>query len=103
MLFDNTEKAYSLKSNYDLKKALIIFKLISNKRSVNIGSRLVNLFNRLNLSVNFLFKETVFKQGVKRIHGFDSRASQAQFNIRSRALTAKTAPSMGYRPGITNL
>ena len=62
MLFDNTKRAFSLKSNYDLKKALIIFKLISNKRIVNLGSRIVNLLKNLNLSVNFLFKETIFKQ-----------------------------------------
>ena len=62
MLFDNTKRAFSLKSNYDLKKALIIFKLISNKRLVNLGSRIVNLLKNLNLSVNFLFKETIFKQ-----------------------------------------
>tara|TARA_B100000945_G_scaffold268075_1_gene228441 strand:- start:555 stop:1715 length:1161 start_codon:yes stop_codon:yes gene_type:complete len=62
MLFDNTKRAFQLKSNYDLKKALIIFKLISSKRLVSIGSRLVYFLNRINMSINFLFKETVFKQ-----------------------------------------
>ena len=62
MLFDNTKRAFHLKTDYDLKKALIIFKLISSKRLVNIGSRLVYFLYRINMSINFLFKETVFKQ-----------------------------------------
>ena len=62
MLFDNTKRAFQHKSDYDLKKALIIFKLISSKRLVDIGSRLVYFLNKLNMSINFLFKETIFKQ-----------------------------------------
>ena len=62
MLFDNTKRAFHLKSDYDLKKALIIFKLISSKKLVSIGSRLVYFLNKINMSINFLFKETVFKQ-----------------------------------------
>ena len=62
MLFDNTKRAFQYKSDYDLKKALIIFKLISSKRLVSIGSRLVYFFNKLNMSINFLLKETIFKQ-----------------------------------------
>jgi len=62
MLFDNTEKAYSLKSNSDLNKSLMIFKLMANKNLVKLGSIFANILIKLNLSVNFIFKETVFKQ-----------------------------------------
>ena len=62
MLFDNTKRAFHLKTDYDLKKALIIFKLISSKRLVSIGSRLVYFLYKINMSINFLFKDTVFKQ-----------------------------------------
>ena len=62
MLFDNTKRAFHLKTDYDLKKALIIFKLISSKRLVKIGSCLVYFLNRINMSIHFLFRETIFKQ-----------------------------------------
>lgn len=86
MLFENTQKAYSLQSNHDLKKALIIFKLISNKKLVNLGSSLVNLFIKLNLSVNFLFKKTVFKQfcaGVNKQETLDIVKKLSNCNIYS--------------------
>jgi len=86
MLFDNTKRAFQLKSNYDLKKAFIIFKLISSKRLVSIGSRLVYFLNKLNLSINFLFKETVFKQfcaGINKQETLDIVEKLSNSNIHS--------------------
>ena len=59
MLFDNTKRAFHLKTDYDLKKALIIFKLISSKRLVSIGSRLVYFLYKINMSINFLFNKPI--------------------------------------------
>ena len=38
MLLDNTENGFILKSNFELKKAYFLFKIISNRALTNIGS-----------------------------------------------------------------
>ncbi|NAS30523.1 proline dehydrogenase [Flavobacteriaceae bacterium R38] len=61
-IFDNTEVAFSLKSNSDLKKAHFLFKSIANPQLVKIGTGLTNFSLRVGLPVQGIIKKTIFKQ-----------------------------------------
>ena len=54
MLFDNTKIGFDLKSDFELKRALFLFKVISNSTLTKIGTSLLKLYS----SIWFLF----FKQ-----------------------------------------
>ena len=62
MLLDNTKNGFSLKSNFELKKAYFLFKIISNKSLTNIGKKALEFSLKLRLPVLFLVKGTVFEQ-----------------------------------------
>ena len=62
MLFDNTQKAYHLKSDKQLKKAYYLFQLISNQTLVSLGSWFAKIALKLKLPVAPIFKATVFSQ-----------------------------------------
>jgi len=62
MLLDNTKNGFSLKSNFELKKAYFLFKIISNKSLTNIGKKVLELCLKLRLPILFLVKGTVFEQ-----------------------------------------
>ena len=62
MLLDNTKNGFSLKSNFELKKAYFLFKIISNKSLTNIGKKVLELSLKLRLPILFLVKGTVFEQ-----------------------------------------
>ena len=54
MLFDNTKIGFDLKSDFELKRALFLFKVISNNTLTKIGTSLLKLYS----SIWFIF----FKQ-----------------------------------------
>lgn len=62
MKFDNTQKAYQLKTNRDLKKAYYLFLLFSSEKLVSIGSSITRLILRMKLPVSYIFKITFFSQ-----------------------------------------
>ena len=62
MLLDNTKNGFSLKSNFELKKAYFLFKIISNKSLTNIGKKALEFSLKLRLPILFLVKGTVFEQ-----------------------------------------
>ena len=62
MLLDNTKNGFSLKSNFELKKAYFLFKIISNKSLTNIGKKALEFSLKLRLPVLLLVKGTVFEQ-----------------------------------------
>ena len=62
MKFDNTQKAYQLKTNRDLKKAYYLFLLFSSQKLVSIGSSITRLILRMKLPVSYIFKITFFSQ-----------------------------------------
>ena len=62
MKFDNTQKAYQLKTNRDLKKAYYLFLLFSSEKLVSIGSFITRLILRMKLPVSYIFKITFFSQ-----------------------------------------
>ncbi len=61
-IFDNTEIAFSLKSNSEIKRAYLLFKMIASKPLVKIGTTLTNIALKLHLPVQALIRATVFDQ-----------------------------------------
>ncbi len=59
-LFDNTEIAFSLKSNAQLDRAYFLFKLIQKEPMVKIGKVIANFALKANLPVESLIRSTVF-------------------------------------------
>jgi proline dehydrogenase len=60
-LFQNTEVAFKLKSNLDLKRALWLFRLISYGFIVKIGNRVIPSAIKLGIPMTWIVKPTVFK------------------------------------------
>lgn len=59
-LFDNTEIAFSLKSDSELERAYFLFKLIQNQPMVRIGTAVTNFAIKAHLPVEKLIRATVF-------------------------------------------
>ena len=62
MLLDNTKNGFILKSNFELKKAYILFKVISSRTLTNLGKNLLELSLKLKLPVLFIVRATFFRQ-----------------------------------------
>jgi proline dehydrogenase len=62
--FDNTEIAFSGKSNKDLKRSFWLFKMVSNPSFVSLGKSLTNFAISTRLPIQGLIKATIFKQFV---------------------------------------
>ena len=86
MNFENTEHAYKLKSNWELFRALYLFKLISNQRLVAFLTKVAILAIKFKLPISFLFKYTVFKQfcsGISEKDSIDEVDRLASYNVKS--------------------
>jgi proline dehydrogenase len=59
-LFDNTEKAFALKTDASLERAYALFKMISSESLVKIGTNLTKLALNMHLPVEGLIRATVF-------------------------------------------
>lgn len=59
-IFDNTEIAFSLKSNSELNRAYLLFKMISYEPLVKVGKTLSNFAIKANLPVDSVIRATVF-------------------------------------------
>jgi len=59
-LFDNTEIAFSLKSDSELERAHFLFKLIQSQPMVRIGTAVTNFALKAHLPVKGLIRSTVF-------------------------------------------
>lgn len=59
-LFNNTQIAFSLKSDTELDRAYFLFKLIANEPLVRIGTAVTNFAIKANLPVEGLIRATVF-------------------------------------------
>ncbi|HWR94571.1 MAG TPA: proline dehydrogenase family protein, partial [Flavobacterium sp.] len=59
-LFDNTQIAFSLKSDTELERAYFLFKLIANEPLVRIGTAVTNFAIKASLPVEGLIRATVF-------------------------------------------
>ena len=59
-IFNNTEVAFSLKSDTELDRAYFLFKMIANQPLVRIGTAVTNFALKANLPVEVLIRATVF-------------------------------------------
>ncbi len=59
-IFDNTQVAFSLKSDTELDRAYFLFKMIANQPLVRIGTAVTNFALKANLPVEGLIRATVF-------------------------------------------
>ena len=59
-LFENTETAFSLKSDSELERAYFLFRMISNEPLVRIGTAVTNFALKASLPVEGLIRSTVF-------------------------------------------
>jgi proline dehydrogenase len=59
-IFNNTEVAFSLKSDTELNRAYFLFKMIDNQPLVRIGTALTNFAIKAHLPVEGLIRATVF-------------------------------------------
>ncbi len=59
-IFDNTEKAFALKSDSELERAYFLFKMISKQPLVRIGTTVTRFALNANLPVEGLIRATVF-------------------------------------------
>lgn len=62
--FDNTEIAFSGKTDSDLKRSYWLFKMISSPTFVNIGKGLTNFALAIHFPVRWAIKPTIFRQFV---------------------------------------
>ncbi len=60
--FENTEIAFKGKSLKDLKRARLLFKMVSSPRLVKFGKWATNLALSLRLPINGIIKKTIFRQ-----------------------------------------
>lgn len=60
--FNNTEVAFSGKSNNDLNRSYWLFKMVSNSTFVNLGKSLTTFAIKTHLPIKALIKATIFKQ-----------------------------------------
>jgi len=59
-IFDNTQIAFSLKSDRELKRAKFLFDTISSHNMVKIGTKLTKFALKFNLPIKSIIKNTVF-------------------------------------------
>ncbi len=62
MLLDNTKNGFTLKTDFELRKAYLLFKIISNKTLTNLGKTALEFALKLRLPILFIIKGTVFEQ-----------------------------------------
>ena len=60
--FDNTEIAFKSKSSHDLKRAKLLFNMVSNSSMVRIGRWLTDVAFSIQLPIKGIIKSTIFKQ-----------------------------------------
>ena len=86
MLLDNTKNGFTLKSDFELKKAYFLFKIISNKTLTNLGKTLLEVSLKLRLPILFIIKGTVFEQfcsGETLDESFDTVKKLNNKNVKS--------------------
>ena len=60
--FNDTEIAFKGKSSFQLQKAYLLFKIVSNKTLVSLGSSVTKTALALRLPINYPIKKTIFEQ-----------------------------------------
>tara|TARA_B100000886_G_scaffold160383_1_gene109319 strand:- start:2553 stop:3716 length:1164 start_codon:yes stop_codon:yes gene_type:complete len=86
MLLDNTKNGFTLKTDFELRKAYFLFKIISNKTLTNLGKTALEVALRLRLPILFIIKGTVFEQfcsGETLDESFDTVKKLNNKNVKS--------------------
>ena len=60
--FNDTNVAFKVKSNNDLKRAYWLFRIIGSPLIVKLGKFVMIIALKLRIPVNFIVKKTIFKQ-----------------------------------------
>ena len=62
LTFENTEIAFGSKTNGDLRRAYILFRLVGNRRLVRFGKWFTDFCFRCRIPIRGMVKKTIFKQ-----------------------------------------
>lgn len=84
--FDNTEIAFKGKSDKDLKKAQLLFKLVSRPGLVKFGKWSTNVALKMRLPIDGIIKKTIFHQfcgGVSIKDSLDASNKLAASNVKT--------------------
>jgi proline dehydrogenase len=94
-LFNNTQIAFSLKSDSELERAFFLFKLIQSQPMVKIGTAVTNFALKANLPVEGLIRSTVFDHfcgGVTEedcIHNIEKMYSNGVYSVLDYSVEGK--------------
>ena len=86
MLLDNTKNGFTLRTDFELRKAYLLFKIISNKTLTNLGKTALEIALKLRLPILFIIKGTVFEQfcsGETLDESFDTVKKLNNKNVKS--------------------
>lgn len=84
--FDNTEIAFQGKSDKDLKRAQLLFKLVSRPGLVKFGKWSTNVALKMRLPIDGIIKKTIFRQfcgGVSIKDSLDASNKLAASNVKT--------------------
>ncbi|HET8734973.1 MAG TPA: proline dehydrogenase family protein [Pricia sp.] len=70
-IFEDTEKAFALKTDAELERAYFLFRMIANEPLVRIGSAITNFALKAHLPVEKLIRSTVFDHFCGGVNEFD--------------------------------
>ncbi len=82
--FNNTKDAFSLKSNFDLLRARLLFTVIQNKFLVSLGTSFINFCLKFYLPVNSIIKISIYKHfcgGLNEIQCYPTIQSMFKKNV----------------------
>ena len=84
--FENTKTAYKLKTDQELRKAYLLFRLFSKQLLVRFGGKLVLFLLRLRIPIKGILKNTVYQQfcaGVTENDSMELVNLLADLNVKS--------------------
>ncbi|MGC9343824.1 MAG: hypothetical protein ACP5E3_14055 [Bacteroidales bacterium] len=62
--FENTAVAFQVRNNGELRRAHLMFRLISRPGLVRFGNTVISSMSRIGIPVNWIVKPTVYRQFV---------------------------------------
>src|SRR5690625_5476318 len=61
-IFENTERAFSLKTDKELDKSIFLFRMMNRPWIVSAGTKLTNFSLKYKLPVKSIIRNTIFRQ-----------------------------------------
>ncbi len=84
--FNNTENAFISKSDWDISKAYVLFKTISNPLIVKAGNKMLNIALGIHFPINWAVKPTIYQHfvGGETIESCDAAIDKlGKYNVKS--------------------